>query len=1227
MKKIFRMALVFALAGATLMYTGCSKDYSEDINRLDDSISALKNDLSQQVNTLSGTLSTLQGTVSDLDRAYKLADQGLQGGIDKNAQDIEDLKKKVSDAQDDIDQINKALENYAKKSELDDVKKALEEKIENAVAKAAQDLADLRTEILAKAEALQSQIDATNGKIDDLEKKLDAAKTELEGKLAAAKEALQEEIDNLQTVIEDLQGQIEEANANIADLQALQEAQEALNDVFDALGTELRSIVFVPELYYAGIEATEYSYAVLFPYAITPLDAEKTFNHKVDNDPVKYGFPVGAKAVITKSGRNVVYPWQAEDIEAYSIGESATAQYNLNPSVFDVEKADWALNGYDKKYVVKGDEDLPATWMPVFDGIVNNGGIADVTYHIVNPMLLNGLVESTYKSIMAYLFNEDGRFNEDPLNLYGKIAEVLDNANGVEAGDEIIDIIVRELGKINGTVSVMNLEASIKAEKPEDAKIIASDYEAIVSDYEMLEWLAFASDNSFVTSTEKIVPCAVYGAEDNSKHLYHFADTAVVNAPSVPIFYNCGSKDLKPLINIHVVDSEGGYEATLAELQKKYGKDITMKFELVPYTIGKHVTQESAYGFIEDGVFFPAYVKDEKDLEAGQPYTSVKCGTDGKGISAVGRLPLVLVTLWDGDNMLLHGYFVIEITEEEINPDPQVIDLKDFGTFPYLCTIQKGETYWYEYSDNVLEALGMTYAKMISKYQLMTGKDNEEGTLETIVPGNTYTRVKMFVKDENGQMVPAKGLGHIEYWADKEGNGINDKFVWAFNKGQADKFENPQEVYVLLQAGAYEKVYFKFSASIAEKPHLTIGKKRNSDWNADVLGETNNTVTINAYVPNADESTPVLGGDVKQFYKTIDDTFYSDDPKVAAPVVSFDMKNSDPAYADAEIEGFHTYVFNAVQPDFEGYQLFPSADGLQLWAEKISDGKAYADYKTTDADAEMIAEIVANPDYNAEEDEYDADFKNTVKYNNDSEIAKLLLNMKGWQDPEMLYANVDIQLAYGDGDTCKIPTDIVSFHTRFIRPLTIALGSQDMSKESMIDGDNVPVIDFLSSIVDWQKFDVIKVTKSGDKKTYAPNVIKTIDLYAYYGFTKVTIDFAATQTNNFNTEAEDPMAEFGDLSQYRKEAKLQLGTIDAKEVFTADDGTLATEVEPGVFEIDATTLDVLKQLVINYRNGRVVSEQFDLLIPVTFTYSWGDYEGVFVIHVDPTGVNGSNPGV
>jgi hypothetical protein len=32
MKKIFRMALVFALAGATLMYTGCSKDYTEDIN-------------------------------------------------------------------------------------------------------------------------------------------------------------------------------------------------------------------------------------------------------------------------------------------------------------------------------------------------------------------------------------------------------------------------------------------------------------------------------------------------------------------------------------------------------------------------------------------------------------------------------------------------------------------------------------------------------------------------------------------------------------------------------------------------------------------------------------------------------------------------------------------------------------------------------------------------------------------------------------------------------------------------------------------------------------------------------------------------------------------------------------------------------------------------------------------------------------------------------------------
>lgn len=763
-----------------------------------------------------------------------------------------------------------------------------------------------------------------------------------------------------------------------------------------------------------------------------------------------------------------------------------------------------------------------------------------------------------------------------------------------------MDYIVSELGKVNGTVSIMNLEAKI------GEKVIASDYEAIVSDYEILEALAFDKNNSFKAAPNL---CIINQPTRENKHLYLYADNAVkaaADAPSIPVYYNCGQYDLKSLVNIHVLDSEGGYEATLADLQKKYGENITMNFELVPYTIGQNVTDESAYGFIEDGVFFPAYVKDIEDAESGKPYTSVKCGTDGKGISSVGRLPLVLVTLWDGDKMLLHGYFVIEITEEIIDPTKvaTIIPLKDFGKFPYICDEQSGTTFWYEYSDNVLEELGMTYAKMLDKYQVM----NYQGNLVNITPG-TSIDLKVFVLKDGQYVAPEKSLGTVSYYVDESGNGINDKFTWKFNKANLDNFANPQDIYVLFQAGEYELVYFKFSASKADKPHLTIGKKINADWNADVKGETNNTVTINAYVPNADENEPVKGGDVTEFYKVIDETFYSDDPEVVAPVVSFDAANSDPIYATdevkAKVQGKHTYAFNAEQPVFQGYQLFPSENGLALYAEKLVAGKAYANYKKEDIGAEKIA-FIDNKD------------NGKIQYNNDSELAKFLLNIKGWEETEtanMLYANVDINLSYGDGDDCIIPTDVVGFHTRFIRPLTIALGAQKISAESQIDGDNVRLVDFLSSIKDWQGFDVIKVTVD-DKgvKTYGPNVVKTVDLYAYYGFNSMIVDLGKAQINNFNTANPE---EFGDLAQVRKEATIALGTLKDDETFTAGH-TAVTDNLDGTYTVDIASFDAIKNLVINYRNGRVVSEPFTLLVPAKFTYSWGEYEGILQIDVKKT---------
>ena len=162
MKKIFRMALVFALAGATLMYTSCSKDYGEDIDNLDKKLTSVQSDLSTKLSDLEGRLSTLSSSVNALDAAYKAADSALDGKISGLNSDLSGLKTRVSAIEDAI----KDLDKLASKAELKEVKEALEKKIDD-------DLKAAKEAVLAVAQNLQDQINVIN---EALKLKADADK-------------------------------------------------------------------------------------------------------------------------------------------------------------------------------------------------------------------------------------------------------------------------------------------------------------------------------------------------------------------------------------------------------------------------------------------------------------------------------------------------------------------------------------------------------------------------------------------------------------------------------------------------------------------------------------------------------------------------------------------------------------------------------------------------------------------------------------------------------------------------------------------------------------------------------------------------------------------------------------------------------------------------------------------------------------------------------------------
>ena len=221
MKKIFRMALVFALAGATLMYTGCSKDYTEDINNVKSSVSDLQNKLGE----LNNELSALKSSVSSLDAAYKAADDLIKG-------DVTDLKTRVAKVEEAI----KDLSKYATKDELNEAVKGVEKKI-----------SDAKAEIKKTTDDLQKQIN------------------DLKEQLAKDEEAIKK----------------------------LEAAQKEVDNVYGFLSDELRAIVFFPDFYFAGVEATSYDFATFWGYK--PVALGKADTSHQDHEGAALEFPKGAK--------------------------------------------------------------------------------------------------------------------------------------------------------------------------------------------------------------------------------------------------------------------------------------------------------------------------------------------------------------------------------------------------------------------------------------------------------------------------------------------------------------------------------------------------------------------------------------------------------------------------------------------------------------------------------------------------------------------------------------------------------------------------------------------------------------------------------------------------------------------------------------------------------------------------------------------------------------------
>ena len=208
MKKIIRIASVIALASASLLYVGCTKDFSADIAKTNQDVAALNQKietLNSTVQTINGTVESLKTTKADLSKVEEL-DAAIKSALEKKIGELEEsLKKTAGDA-----------------------------------TKAAADAAAAKTD----AAAAQAAADAVASDLEKTNKKLDSVITDVKG----VADSLDIVAANLASVSED----VETLRADVDSLQNWQgEIISAINTLtgrVDALAARVSSIVAVPSM-------------------------------------------------------------------------------------------------------------------------------------------------------------------------------------------------------------------------------------------------------------------------------------------------------------------------------------------------------------------------------------------------------------------------------------------------------------------------------------------------------------------------------------------------------------------------------------------------------------------------------------------------------------------------------------------------------------------------------------------------------------------------------------------------------------------------------------------------------------------------------------------------------------------------------------------------------------------------------------------------------------------
>lgn len=1178
MKKKILSSLLFAalVGGAVSTFTAC-KDYDDDINSLQkkvdqlETLKAVKADVDAEIASLKTQLETAKSAIDSKAEASTVA------ALETRIKTLEDAKTSLENRIKTLEDAGYAkeqwvIDNYATIDYVDGLYANLIA-VDGENSKLAEPLKKLLENEFDALKAgvfvnLQNQLDAIS--------KLEAVQGQDPSPIVQAIKDLQAKVGNFDaSELGSLAKQMNELSIKVNNFDA------KINLLTVLCGQQLRGLVFQPQAYYWGVEATR-----LFTLDGVKWDTQATAWDKFETSTQKFGAPVDYG--YTKYNR---YPKH----DFFKVLDFV-ATYHMNPSTAKLDETnEVSVVSDDKEFLTRSAE----AGLSVKDWKTEAGDL------IVNLTVAN-------KNLIKQVNDHDGQLTVFATQVKMK-------------GEEQDTVITSDYA----TIVKRNIKDVKIFHKVADATKAANQYGTFTSAVteHPVTGAPIPAGKGLVnhTAANNAIACPNAGAAADlptwseeiqegavKTRAYTALTPSTTLGPvlgtvkqSVDYFaqdwvkYDCAALDLTELVCTRVYDGTLPIEVNPSDLGLHYVFELTALHILNGTMVGDEGdanTSESAHAAIQGNTFRPQMVTTDGKQAA---YGSVQ------GKQTIGRTPVVRVSLVDEDGIVYdYGYIRLLIVDKDA-VEPSTDDLvkeyvgKDWS-YGHECDAPawNWSINWATVEHDLYTLSDMSRDEFVETYLNETlGTDGPE-----LIEGSR-TAFKQYVR-KNGKFVElTTPIGTVFQESGISSTGEETSTLkWnVTGKEAVTNFtaDNTPEIAVKYKSrnSKYPNIYVVIKpgkVTIYDEPVAEISwdaLKNPSYWyanNSNVSATTGGTAIENATEMHNNVLTPednasATGSLSKNFRQTVSSTMLNNEITGAKLFVKWTTAPAQQAETTYAVSTFKNDLVFSAKNNGKKY----TGESGTVYTMTVSvDGKTLSAYITSPLDAQPVAQIIG-ANANAQKIVYGGNTKageakdilNPFDYQayGSWAYAKDLLNYKAHNalDDNTVRAIVGVNITAG---TCNRPVkhNDATFDVRFLRPINVANAAKGIEDANTEKLQIVKIID-LVKFTDW-------------REAWKDNYV------AYYGIKSVSIDKLAADGDR--------------LSENEKVLTNQSGKEEALKVVNSAIDFIYTA--PGTNELAGT---------LTYKNFSSTVDEFYVKIPLTVEYFWGKINTTATVTVKRTAHN------